>query len=125
MTVDQKAIFLHIQCLNKRLKQTVKFLLNYFFTYIFWSHFEIMLNVARSKKVKIISTLIKKYISGALVIHLKVQTFTFTIIIMISDCYVPFSPSHKILSKFYFLCKRHWTNTVCKYGNLLAVYCRN
>lgn len=65
MTVDQKAIFLHIQCLNKRLKQTVKFLLNYFFTYIFWSHFEIMLNVARSKKVKIISTLIKIYIWGS------------------------------------------------------------
>lgn len=38
---------------------------NYFFTYIFWSHFEIMLNVARSKKVKIISTLIKIYIWGS------------------------------------------------------------
>lgn len=100
---------------------------SFFLTQTFWSHFEIMLECSKNlkKKVKVIISISihkkKKTQFSSLIIHLKVQTFIFMILIINSGIFVLCSQNSLLI----LLLVQIMLNKVCSSKNFLSVYCKN
>lgn len=99
----------------------------FFYTQTFWSHFEIMLECSKNLKKKSESNNFhfypqkKKTQFSSLIIHLKVQTFIFMILIINSGIFVLCSQNSLLI----LLLVQIMLNKVCSSKNFLSVYCKN
>lgn len=99
---------------------------SFFLTQTFWSHFEIMLECSKNLKKKSESNNFhfypqKKTQFSSLIIHLKVQTFIFMILIINSGIFVLCSQNSLLI----LLLVQIMLNKVCSSKNFLSVYCKN